>query len=219
MSAARKHSNVYYIREMGGTYKPCKNAVGVRNDFGADLFRFKDTIYEGSTGVRACSETGFADLLAMYSGSPEQFAEVVNKLAKEFGLSPRYTQPEVRKADLFPPDDRRKLAKTLNQTGRSWFTRLPFNSGPEVYTMDKAFLRNGINSALYVPYNGWMIPFDALGNDFVRRLKEPDFNLHKQLQTVLERKPSILNELAGNVQSIAARGRAAPTERKKQAVL
>ena len=180
----RKHSNVYYIKA-GEDYSPCKNATGIRNDFGADLFRYRGLIYEGSTGVHICGENRFAEFAERFSGKPEQFAEVLRKHIAAHGLSPRYTQPDVKKADLFPPDDRRKLAKTLDQKERCWFKRLDFPNGPEMYVMEKEFLRNGFNSMPYAPCNGWMIPYSAF-KDVADRRTEPDFHLYEYLNAKFE---------------------------------
>ena len=58
-----KHSNVFYVRETDGSYKPCKNAHGVRSELEADIFRHKGVIYEGQTGLYICQEKDLPEFL------------------------------------------------------------------------------------------------------------------------------------------------------------
>ncbi|MDR0326597.1 MAG: hypothetical protein LBI19_10965 [Oscillospiraceae bacterium] len=183
MSTARKHSNAYYTRKAEGEYQPCKNAVSVRNDFDADLFRYRGIIYEGSTGIHICADNRFAEFIEQYKGKEARYAENLQKIVSTYGLSPRYTQPKVRKADLFPPDDKRRLSKTLFQEDKSWFRRSPIDTGPELYTMEKDFMQYGMNSPLYTPCNGWMVPLAMLPLD---RLDQPGFSVHGFIEAKFE---------------------------------
>lgn len=172
-----KHSNVYYTRETDGTYKPCKNATGVRNDIGADIFRFKGLVYEGTTGVFMFNESKLAEFFEGYRGKEDKFKEIVEKTAAHYGLSPRYTQPEVKKNDLFPHDESRKLANTLYHKEKCYFSRTYNENGFELYTMDK---EKASSPTLYVPCNGWMI---GIGPQYelekaLAFLTQPDFNLY-----------------------------------------
>lgn len=174
------HSNVYYVRNTDSTYKPCKSATGVRNNIGGDIFRYKNLIYEGSTGVFMFDESRLEGFLKDYKGKEDKFKEVVKKTADHYGLSPRYTQPDVKKDQLFPPDEARKLARTLYQKERCYFSRIYNENGIELYTMDKQ--KSG-SPTLYTPCNGWMIGIGPLHQleRLIAFLSAPGFNLYDRL--------------------------------------
>ncbi|NMA25855.1 MAG: hypothetical protein GX936_09355 [Clostridiales bacterium] len=174
------HSNVYYIRNTDGTYKPCKSATGVRNDIGADIFRYKGLIYEGSTGVFMCDESRLDGYLKDCKGKEDKYKELVQKTADKYGLSSRYTQPEVKKDQVFPRDESRKLPRTLYRKERCYFSRLYNENGIELYTMDKQ--KSG-SPTLYAPCNGWMIGLGPLHqlDRFIAILSAPDFDLYNRL--------------------------------------
>lgn len=174
------HSNVYYIRNTDGTYKPCKNATGVRNDMGADIFRYKGLIYEGKTGVFMFNESRLEGYLKDCKGNEAKFRELVQKTADYYGLSPRYTQPEVKKDQIFPRDESRKLARTLYSKERCYFSRTYNENGIELYIMDKQ--KSG-SPTLYTPCNGWMIGIGPLHQleRLIAFLSAPGFNLYDWL--------------------------------------
>jgi len=185
-----KHSNVYYTRETDGTYKPCKSATGIRNDIGADLFRYKGLVYEGTTGVFMFNESRIAEYLEDCRGREDKYREIVEKTAAHYGLSPRYTQPEVMKKDLFPPDSR-KLANALYHKEKCYFSRAYNENGIELYTMDK---EKASYPTLYAPCNGWMIGIGP-SSDLDKTLSfltQPGFNLYDYL---VERYETALNNL------------------------
>ncbi|WP_066541160.1 hypothetical protein [Acutalibacter muris] len=47
----KKHSGICYVFERSSGYRPEKKAHSVKNDLGLDLLRFKNTLYEGQTGL------------------------------------------------------------------------------------------------------------------------------------------------------------------------
>lgn len=184
-----KHSNVYYIRNSDGEYTPCKNATGVRNDMNIDLFRNKGVVYEGSTGASVCNENRLGELLSNLKGDGEKFKATIQDYAEKYGLSPRYTKPEIKKSDLFPRNNKRKLMRTLYHKEKCWFTCFPNEYNLDLYQMDKD---KSFNQTLYTPCNDWMI---GLGPSYglekiAEIMSQSDFNLHEKLKTQFE------NELA-----------------------
>ena len=98
----------------------------------------------------------------------------------KYGLSPRYTQPEVAKKDLFLPDDRKKLAHALYHKERCWFYRVYSENGIELYAMDKD---KASRPTMFAPCNGWMIGIGPLCEleKVIGFLTQPDFNLYDHL--------------------------------------
>ena len=181
------HSNVYYTHEKDGTFIPRKNAVRFKNDLDADLFKHDKAISEGKTGLRICKESEFDDLVKNRGMTIESFAALVADAIEKHGLSPRYTQPEVTKEQLFPPsekDENRKLARSFTESKRSYFTlheTLP--DGTELYLRDRDKGADW-NKTLFVNVDGWMFYVGSLANkeSVVKRLQEPGFNIRTFLE-------------------------------------
>ena len=112
-----KHSSVCYIfRE--GAFSPVKEAKSFHNDFGLDLFQYKGAVYEGRTGLQFCPLKQAADIASFIEkhGGLEKVQKLIADSLARTGLSPRYTRPDEKKKDLFPPeprDENRVFAKDL----------------------------------------------------------------------------------------------------------
>ena len=116
---------MYYTLGRDKTYTPQKSAVRFKNDFDADLFKFDNGISEGKTGLKLCGENEFSDMVKNRNMTKESFEKLIADAVEKYGLSPRYTQPEVTKNQLFPPtekDENRKLARSFTESSRSYFT-------------------------------------------------------------------------------------------------
>ena len=188
-----EHSNVYYKRTNDGIYTPCKNAVGVKNNAGVDLFRENGVIYEGSTGASIGNESRLNELLDGINKDSEKFKANIQKFIDSHGLSPRYTQPEVKKDDLFPRDESRKLMNVLYHKEKCWFTKIEnvnFQSEFDLYLMDKE--KSDYGKGIYIPCNGWMIKIDWADNfeKALEFLRQPGFDLYNHIVERFE------NELA-----------------------
>ena len=173
------HSNVYYVRERDGACSPRKDAVGVKNDLGADIFRSNGFYYEGQTGVRICGEDSFNEFLQnQREDKAERFMANVQRYIDEYGLSPRYTQPDVMKADVFPRDDSKILAPALYHKGKCRFTRVYSDGGIELYTMDKD---KSSYPTLFTPCKGWMAGIGAGLDNVTAFLSQPGFDLYGEM--------------------------------------
>jgi hypothetical protein len=176
----QKHSNIYYVRTTDGAYAPRKDAVGVRNDIDADIFRIKNLYYEGRTGIFISDADRLGNLLTD-KDKTEHFKANINAAIAQYGLTPRYTKPELKKAELFPPDDTKILARTLFGKGKSRFTRFYDEDGIQLYTMDSD--KSSYSRDVYTPCRGWMIGVGHFGNlsEVAEKLKEPGFDLYASI--------------------------------------
>jgi len=177
-----KHSNVFYVRETDGSYKPCKNARGVRNELEADFFRHRGFIYEGQTGVYICQEKDLPELLKNGAERTERFAQNIQNAVNHYGLSPRYTQPEVKKDQVFPPDKKRTLARTIGEKGRGWFFKLDtLENGVELYLKESQMKYELYSQMVYTKVDGWMVGLNYMNrkDDIFQTISAPDFDLRK----------------------------------------
>ena len=114
---SEKHSTVCYIfRE--GAFSPVREAKPFHNDFGLDLFQYKGAVYEGRTGLQFCPLKQAADIASFIGkhGGLEKVQKLIADSLERTGLSPRYTRPDEKKKDIFPPkekDENRVFAKDL----------------------------------------------------------------------------------------------------------
>lgn len=112
-----KHSAVGYLfRE--GAFLPAQETKPVRNEFGLDLFQHRGSVYEGKTGLQFCSLQQAEDLAGFVEkhGGIEKVQKLIADSLERTGLSPRYTRPDEKKKDIFPPkekDENRVFAKDL----------------------------------------------------------------------------------------------------------
>lgn len=135
-----KHSAVGYLfRE--GAFLPAQETKPVRNEFGLDLFQHKGSVYEGKTGLQFCSLQQAEDLAGFVEkhGGIEKVQKLIADSLERTGLSPRYTRPDEKKKDIFPPkekDENRVFAKDL-MGNKHYYYRFYNENGIELYTMEK----------------------------------------------------------------------------------
>ena len=162
-----KHSAVCYIfRE--GAFSPVREAKPFRNDFGLDLFQYKGAVYEGRTGLFLCplQKAEHLDLFIKSLGGIEKVRQEIERSLERTCRSPRYTRPDEKKKDIFPPkekDENWVFAKDL-MGNRHYYYRFYNENGIELYTMEK---KQEFFQTVYVPCDGFMV-----GIDQWNRLKE-----------------------------------------------
>jgi len=179
-----KHSNVYYILEKDGTYKPCEKATGVRNPYGIDIFRHMGMISDGKTGCGICSESEWPAVLKNRITIKEQYEALLQKSIERFGLSPRYTQPEVRHEQLYPRDENRVLSRECGSKTRHYFYRLStLENGLELFQKESEMIRGIESQMLYARLNGWMVCLDKMTRKDItyQTLRSSGFDLHQML--------------------------------------
>lgn len=155
-----KHSAVCYIfRE--GAFTPVRETKPLRNEFDLDLFQYKGAVYEGKTGLHLCpaQDAEYLTLFIKSHGGIEKVRQAIDSSLKRTGLSPRYTRPNEKKKDIFPPkekDENRVLAKDL-MGNKHFYYRFYNENGIELYTMEK---KREFFQTVYVPCDGFMVGID-----------------------------------------------------------
>ena len=155
-----KHSNVFYINRVETGFVAIKKAKAFRNSLGLDLFVHNGFVYEGRSGVRLSNETDMTDIeerIESIGGIGKIMENIENYVAKS-GESPRYTRPDERKKDVFPPDPAREnivLAKD-SYGNKHYFFRFDYE-GFELYTLKKA---KEHFRQVYIQCDGYMLAID-----------------------------------------------------------
>ena len=155
-----KHSNVYYIHRLEIGFQATKKAKPVKNDLGLDLFKHNGFVYEGRSGVRLSNEMDMADIEHKIEsiGGIEVIHESIEKFIANNGESPRYTRPDERKKDVFPPDPARENVVFGKDSygNKHYFFRFEYE-GIELFTLKKAteYFRQ-----VYVQCGGYMLAID-----------------------------------------------------------
>lgn len=155
-----KHSAVCYIfRE--GAFTPVRETKPLRNEFDLDLFQYKGAVYEGKTGLHLCpaQDAEYLTLFIKSHGGIEKVWQAIDSSLERTGLSPRYTRPDEKKKDIFPPkekDENRVLAKDL-MGNKHYYYRFYNENGIELYTMEK---KREFFQTVYVPCDGFMVGID-----------------------------------------------------------
>jgi len=186
-----KHSNLFYIHQKDGTYQLCEKATGVRNPLGVDIFRHAGTIYDGKTGFRVCPEKDLPAYLQSRITTGEQYDALVQAVIDKDGLSPRYTQPDVRR-EPGPRNESRVLERAIGSKSKHYFIRTDvLENGLEIFLKEKDMAREEYSQMLYSRLDGWMAGLDTLDrkDEVLRQLLSPDLNLR---QTLLERFEAML---------------------------
>jgi len=88
-------------------------------------------------------------------GGVEKFNVLVEEMLERTGESPRYTRPEERKKDIFPPDPTIVLAKD-SYGEKHYFLRF-YYEGFELFTLKK---ENEFNRRVYIRCEGYMLGID-----------------------------------------------------------
>lgn len=164
-----KHSNVFYIyrrnKDKSFSFHSVKEAKVFKNDFGLDLFTYEDKISEGKTGVRICDTIDIAVLSNAIerNGGIEKLNEIISKQIEKTGLSPRYTRPDEKKNELFPPKEKDPNKMTAKNEYNERHHYIKFQSEHNGVTRDFYLLENQKDehtATLYVLCNGVMIAID-----------------------------------------------------------
>lgn len=162
-----QHSNVFYIRKGGKdnpTYEPIRTATAVKNEYGFDVFRHDHgKISCGKTGLALCSPAGniksFEDVISKYGA--EKLTELIENAVKTIGYTPRYTQPDVMKKDLFEPTEKKQPSSIMAMDGygeKHRYIKIYDEGGIVFYILEKQ--EKEFNATLYVLLNGVMIGID-----------------------------------------------------------
>ena len=159
---AGRHSAVCYLYEHDKSdFTPVQDARPFRNSLGLDLFSYKDRIYEGQTGIKLCSwDEGAAlnDFVSKHGGL-ESVKKVIADTVALIGLSPRYTRPDEKKSEVFPPKERDEnvvLAKDVYGK-KHYYLRFYHENGIELYTMKN---QHEFFQMVFVPCEGFMVGID-----------------------------------------------------------
>lgn len=157
MNMNETHSAVCYIfRE--GAFSPVREAKSFQNEFGLDLFQYKGAIYEGRTGLCLCNLQQSQDLsgfMERHGGLESIEKQITNSLGRT-GLSPRYTRPNEKKKDIFPPkerDENRVFSKDL-MGKRHYYYRFYNENGIELYTLEISVIHGRRSLSLRRLYGG-----------------------------------------------------------------
>jgi len=184
-----KHSNLYYVLQKDQTYKPCKKATGMRNPLGVDIFRYDGMAYDGKTGLGLCPADEVLSTLQKRCTSKEQYDELIQPAIVKHGLTPRYTEPEVRREQLFPRDMNRTLERVSGSKSKHYFIRIDtLENGLEIFLLESNMACEPYDQMLYTKLNDWMVVLDSLSRkDAVyQKLSSPGFDLLQVLLDKLE---------------------------------
>ena len=190
----KKHSAVCYIfRE--GAFIPVQKTKPLRNEFGLDLFQYKGAVYEGKTGLHLCpaQDAEYLSLFIKSHGGIEKVRQVIESSLEHTGLSPRYTRPNEKKKDIFPPkekDEKRVYAKDL-MGNKHFYYRFYNENGIELYTLEK---EKDFYRTVFIPCEGFMV---GIGQ-------------HHRLAEILKLLPTLEHGIRGEVQRIYWDGMARP---------
>ena len=144
MTKQAKHSNVFYLHKTidgESIFEAVEKAHAYKNDFGLDLFRYEGKIYEGRTGCLLVRESDFADFIERMKNIDEvkKLNAKLEELLTKTSETPRYTRPDERKKDIFPPakkDENIVYAKDVYGKKHYYFRFCNENSnGIELYTL------------------------------------------------------------------------------------
>jgi len=168
-----KHSNVFYKHNKENQFEPVKDAKAIRNKAGLDLYRIGFNICEGKTG-RILQFEDNMDQLKAYVAKLETNADllerckrVINAAVEKDGLSPRYTRPDEKYADLFPsaPSDNKDVLAPMLDGQKHYFSEVYNQDGIALYIMKN---KSDPWDYLYLLYEGWMIGVGNLTHKDIR---------------------------------------------------
>ena len=155
-----KHSNVYYVYNRTSGFEAVEKAKSCKNNHGLDLFRYKGNVYEGRSGVKFITEADLPNLDTKINsmGGVEKFNSLVDDMLKTTGDSPRYTRPNERKKDVFPPDPTKEnIVFAKDAYGKKhYFFRFDYE-GFELFTLNK---QKEYFRQVFVQCEGYMLGID-----------------------------------------------------------
>lgn len=183
----------YLFRE--GAFLPAQETKPVRNEFGLDLFQHRGSVYEGKTGLQFCSLQQAEDLAGFVEkhGGIEKVQKLIADSLERTGLSPRYTRPDEKKKDIFPPkekDENRVFAKDL-MGNKHYYYRFYNENGIELYTMEK---KREFFQTVYIPCDGFMVGIDQ----------------RHRLEEVLKWLPTLEHGIRGEIERVFNQSMEAP---------
>jgi hypothetical protein len=195
-----KHSNVCYIYEKLGEqagFKAVEKATSYKNSYDMDLFKYDGIVYEGRSGARFISESELSNLddKIKSGGGIEKLREIIEQQIAKTGESPRYTHPDERKQDLFPPRERDEniiFAKDVYGKKHYYF-RFHNEDGVELFTLKK---ENSYFRTVFVQCEGYMIALDQ----------------HHRLDEIIKRVAGFENGVKGEIERIFNESMADPRQ-------
>jgi len=112
MEGNMKHSNVFYAlcwgeRDENGNrqiyFKPVESARSFTNPLGLDLVKFDGKISEGKTGMTLNPYHTKLDDFVKWANEfgVEKIQSLIDDAVEKYGISPRYTRPNEKRADVF----------------------------------------------------------------------------------------------------------------------
>ena len=170
---ARKHSNVCYIHRKDIGFEAVKKAKSISNSLGLDLFEHNGFVYEGRSGVRLVNEKdmpGIEQKIESSGGIGRIMANIEAEIAKT-GESPRYTRPNERKKDAFPPDPRREnIVFAKDSYGKKHYYYRFEHDSVELFTLNS---QKGQFRQVFVQCEGYMLGIGQhhMLEDITKRLK------------------------------------------------
>ena len=190
-----KHSAVCYIYNRDEGFQPQEKAHSVRNDLGIDLFAYNGKLYEGQTGLQIHDKLdlpGLKDRIERISGM-EKLRQIIDDNIKRNGLSPRYTNPDEKRQDVFPSNKDENLVLATEANGKKhYYYRFYNENGIELFTRstDKErytrFPDTEYYARVFVPCNGYMLYMD----------------LKYRLDEILKKLPVLVGGVYGEVERI-----------------
>jgi len=182
------HSNVYYVyNNKESILEAVEKATGCKNSHGLDLFRYKKNVYEGRSGAGFISESELPNLDKKIEamGGIEKLNEIIAQMLKKTGLSPRYTRPDERKSDVFPPDPAKEnivFAKDVYGE-KHYYSRFDYE-GIEFFVLNKQI--NESFRQVFVKCEGFMLGIGQYQN--IDGIKEWLESLENGLKSEVERR-------------------------------
>ena len=157
---AREHSAVCYVYDPhNNDFRAEEKAKPISNTLGLDIFEFRDSAYEGRSGARLCpmSDIPFLNDKIKWSGGMEKLQTTINQHIEKHGLSPRYTRPNEKKSEVFPPKEKdENLIMATEVSGlRHRYFRFYNENGIELYTRANA---KDFFATVFAPCKGYMVP-------------------------------------------------------------
>ncbi|MDL2248778.1 hypothetical protein LJB89_03690 [Tyzzerella sp. OttesenSCG-928-J15] len=199
-----KHSNICYVCKLNYETDIREfvdvDGIKVKNSYGLDLFRcnFRSnsymTIYEGKTGL-ALGDINDIGIISRpkdidaYLGRKhfnglimhEHLKNVIHENVAQYGLSPRYTEPDVRRSarKKKEADSSVVFSKCMYFKGKKYFERISCN--PFLYKRKDETLDD--SCTIYTPSNGFMVPLGYRYQmaEIISRLLD-GFDVHKSIE-------------------------------------
>lgn len=126
-------------------------------------------------------------------GGIEKVQKLIADSLERTGLSPRYTRPDEKKKDIFPPkekDENRVFAKDL-MGNKHYYYRFYNENGIELYTMEK---KREFFQTVYIPCDGFMVGIDQ----------------RHRLEEVLKWLPTLEHGIRGEIERVFNQSMEAP---------